>query len=183
MNCSGTAGDRRHATVSAGQRRMCGSMASPLLPVHFQKQESPPRPEPGGLGVQRSVWDLRNYGRARRYLLMRYVLSPPSRLKDSTAYPAFFIAPAMNPRTVCRCQPIVFMISEMVAPPFRRSMATTWAVRSEERRVGTEWALAAFLPFGAALAAVAFLVALALAGGPGRGPARALAARPSPPRL
>jgi hypothetical protein len=29
-----------------------------------------------------------------------------SGLKDSTTYPAFFIAPAMNPRTVCRCHPI-----------------------------------------------------------------------------
>src|ERR1035438_6620546 len=43
---------------------------------------------------------------------MRYVRSPPSGLKDSTVFPAFFIAPAMNPRTVCRCQPIFSMISK-----------------------------------------------------------------------
>jgi hypothetical protein len=34
----------------------------------------------------------------------------------------------MKPRTVCFCQPIVFMISASVAPFFRWSMATTWAV-------------------------------------------------------
>src|ERR1039457_1694028 len=71
-------------------------------------------------------------GRARRegpesYCLIRYVRSPLSDLKDSTVNPAFFIAPAMNPRTVCFCQPIVFMISAKVAPLLRWSMATTWA--------------------------------------------------------
>jgi hypothetical protein len=50
-------------------------------------------------------------GRARRdafqrYCLIRYVRSPRSDLKDSTVYPAFFITPAMNPRTVCFCQPV-----------------------------------------------------------------------------
>ena len=30
-----------------------------------------------------------------------------SDLKDSTLYPAFLIVPAMNPRTVCFCQPIL----------------------------------------------------------------------------
>ena len=39
--------------------------------------------------------------------------------------PAFFIAPAMNPRTVCFCQPIFSMISASVAPFFRWSMTTT----------------------------------------------------------
>jgi hypothetical protein len=34
-------------------------------------------------------------------LAIRYVRSPLSDLKDSTVNPAFFIAPAMNPRTVC----------------------------------------------------------------------------------
>src|ERR1035438_2814851 len=34
----------------------------------------------------------------------------------------------MNPRTVCFCQPILSMISASVAPFFRWSMATTWAV-------------------------------------------------------
>ena len=45
---------------------------------------------------------------------MRYVRSPSSGLKDSTCYPAFSIAPAMNPHTMCFCQPIFAMISEMV---------------------------------------------------------------------
>ena len=52
-------------------------------------------------------------------------LSPPG-LNDSTVYPAFFIAPAMNPRTVCRCQPILSMISSRDTPLLRCSKATTW---------------------------------------------------------
>jgi hypothetical protein len=32
---------------------------------------------------------------------------------------AFFIAPAMNPRTVCFCQPILSIISASVAPFLR----------------------------------------------------------------
>src|ERR1022692_2790169 len=48
------------------------------------------------------------------YASMRYVRSPSSGLKDSTCYPAFSIAPAMNPHTMCFCQPIFAMISEMV---------------------------------------------------------------------
>ena len=38
------------------------------------------------------------------------------------------MAPAMNPRTVCFCQPIFFMISISVAPPSRCNIVTTWAV-------------------------------------------------------
>src|ERR1039457_3133282 len=97
---------------------------------------------------------------------MRYVRSPPSGLKDSTVYPAFFIAPAMNPRTVCRCQLILSMISWRVAPFLRWSMATTWAVLLPSRGPALSSALAAFLALGAFLAAVVFLVALAFAGAP-----------------
>src|ERR1039457_3851137 len=95
---------------------------------------------------------------------MRYVRSPLSDLKDSTVYPAFFIAPAMNPRTVCFCQPILAMISASVAPFFRCSMATTWAVLLPSRGPALSSALAAFLALGAFFAVVVFLVALALAG-------------------
>ena len=56
------------------------------------------------------------------------VRTPPSGLNDSTVWPAFFIAPAIKPRTVCFCQPIFSMISGRVAPSFRSSMPTTWAV-------------------------------------------------------
>ena len=49
-------------------------------------------------------------------------------LKDSTACPAFFIAPAMKPRTVCFCHALVRMISVRVAPFLRRSMPITSAV-------------------------------------------------------
>src|ERR1017187_2666220 len=95
-------------------------------------------------------------GRARRegpesYWLIRYVRSPLSDLKDSTVNPAFFSAPATKPRTVCFCQPIFSIISASVAPFFRWSMATTWAVLVPSRGpsalglVAFAGALAAFL--------------------------------------
>jgi hypothetical protein len=87
-------------------------------------------------------------------------------LKDSTAYPAFFIAPAMNPRTVCFCQPIFSMSSVSVAPFFRWSIATTWAVLLPSRGLAVSGALASFLALGAFLAVVVFLVALAFVGAP-----------------
>src|ERR1017187_611529 len=115
-------------------------MAPPLLPVHFQKQESPPSRSRAG-----------QEGGVRCYLLIRYVRSPPSGLKDSTWYPAFFIAPARKPRTVCFCQPIFFITSASMAPPFRCSMATTWAVLLPSRGAAASFALTTFLPLGALL--------------------------------
>jgi len=70
-------------------------------------------------------------------------------------YPAFFIAPAMNPRTVWRCQPIFSIISTRVAPFFRWSIATTWAVLLPSRGPAVSRALAVLLPLGAFLAGVA----------------------------
>jgi hypothetical protein len=93
------------------------------------------------------------------------VRSPLSDLKDSTAYPAFFIAPAMNPRTVCRCHPILSMISASVAPFLRWSIATTWAVLLPSRGPAPS-VLAAVFALGVFLVAVAFLLALAFAGAP-----------------
>src|ERR1017187_5976252 len=130
-------------------------MAPPLLPVHFQKQESPPSRSRAG-----------QEGGVRCYLLIRYVRSPPSGLKDPTWYPAFFIAPARRPRTARCCQPIFFITSASVAPPFRCSMATTWAVLLLSRGAAASFALTAFLPLGALLGAVVFLAALPLAGAP-----------------
>jgi hypothetical protein len=72
----------------------------------------------------------------------------------------------MNPRTVCRCQPIFSMISARVAPFFRWSMTTTWAVLLPSRGALASCVLAARLPWGAFLAAVAFLVALPFVGAP-----------------
>jgi len=46
-------------------------------------------------------------GRISKLYLIRYARSPPTGLKDSTAWPAFFIAPAMNPRAVCFCHPML----------------------------------------------------------------------------
>src|ERR1017187_2543260 len=107
-------------------------------------------------------------GRARRegpesYWLIRYVRSPLSDLKDSTVYPAFFIAPAMKPRTVCFCQPIFSIISAKVAPFFRWSMATTWAVLLPSRGPS----VCGFVAFLGALAAcLAVLGALAFSWSP-----------------
>src|SRR6266849_6245246 len=71
----------------------------------------------------------------------------------------------MNPRTVCRNQPILSMISASVAPFLRWSIATTWAVLLPSLGPALSFAFAAFLPLGAFLAAVVFLLALAPASG------------------
>src|ERR1039458_4621135 len=94
----------------------------------------------------------------RCYGLIRYVRSPLSDLKDSTVKPAFFIAPAINPLTVCLCQSIFSIISTSVAPFFRCSMATTRAVLLPSRGPSA-FGLAAFLAgaiFGLAAAALGF---------------------------
>src|SRR5260370_38914958 len=72
----------------------------------------------------------------------------------------------MNPRTVCLCHPMVFMISEMVAPLFRRSISITWAVLLPSRGPVAAGAFAAFLAWGALWAAVAFLPAWPCNGAP-----------------
>src|ERR1035437_805451 len=73
----------------------------------------------------------------------------------------------MNPRTVCFCQPIFSMISDSMAPFFRWSMATTWAVLLPSRGPDSSLAgFAAFLALGEFLAPVVFVVDLALAGAP-----------------
>src|SRR6266550_4601584 len=72
----------------------------------------------------------------------------------------------MNPRTVCFCQPILLMISASVAPFIRWSIVTTCAVLLPSRGPALSFAFAAFLPLGAFLAAVVFLLALAFAGVP-----------------
>src|SRR5260370_6334090 len=96
---------------------------------------------------------------------MTQVRSPPSGLKDSTLYPAFFIAPAMNPLTVCRNQPIFSMISASVAPFLRWSIVTTCSVLLPSRGPAVSCTLAVFLPLVAFLAAVAFLPFFGLASG------------------
>jgi len=78
----------------------------------------------------------------------------------------FFIAPAMNPRTVHDFHPIFSAISASVAPFLRWSMAITWAVLLPSRGPAASRFLAAFLALGAFLAGLAFVVALALGGAP-----------------
>src|SRR5450756_264938 len=76
------------------------------------------------------------------------------------------MAPAMNPRTVCFCQPIFCMISIRVAPPLRCSIATTWAVLLPSRGAAASCGFAAFLPGGGFLAVVAVWPVFAVAGAP-----------------
>src|SRR5450755_1292205 len=109
----------------------------------------------------------------RRSYLMRYVRTPPSGLKDSTEWPAFFIASAMNPRTVCFCHPIVCTMSARVAPFLRRSMATTWAVLLPRPGAAISGVRASCLALGAFFMAVALRDTLLLTGaaiGPGAPP-------------
>ena len=94
----------------------------------------------------------------------------------------------MNPRTECGCQSVAFMISGMVAPPFRRGRSRTTAFLENSRgtaavaaflvlvfAVAGLAAFAAFLALGAPFLAVAFLVALVAFGATGA-PASAAAA-------
>src|SRR5437868_11948321 len=58
-------------------------------------------------------------------LVIRYDRSPPD-LSDTRFKPSFLrTVPAKNPRTECCCQPVIFMIVEIVAPPGLRSSAST----------------------------------------------------------
>src|SRR6202035_4898993 len=79
------------------------------------------------------------------------------------------MAPAMNPRTVWRCQPMLRISSLMLTPPLRCISAITWAILLPARgvlRVLANGVLPVFFPLGAALAAVAFFFALPWAGAP-----------------
>src|SRR5580700_2096623 len=71
----------------------------------------------------------------------------------------------MNPRTVWRCHPIALMISVIVAPLARCSIAITSAILLPARGP-SDSVFAAFLPLGAALTGVAFLDALPFVGAP-----------------
>src|ERR1700674_18441 len=65
----------------------------------------------------------------------------------------------MDPRTLCACQPVAFMISASVAPPDRFSKSSTLAVLLPSR------AAPAFLrPLGAFLAELPFLADLVFLG-------------------
>ena len=68
----------------------------------------------------------------------------------------------MNPRTVCFCQPFFSMISTSVAPFFRWSRATTWAVLEPSR--GPESFALVFLPLGRVLGRGGLLGRLPLRG-------------------
>src|SRR5580704_5130108 len=71
----------------------------------------------------------------------------------------------MKPRTVCFCQPILSMISASVAPFFRWSIATTWAVLLPSRAPSA----LGFVAFGALAAFLASVLFLGLAVAPALG--------------
>src|ERR1017187_4545230 len=81
----------------------------------------------------------------------------------------------MNPRTVQIFHANRSANSFKVAPFFRLSRAIAWAILLPSRGPVASFALAAFLALGAALAGVAFLVALPLPGAPLADCARPLA--------
>src|SRR5713101_5486866 len=59
---------------------------------------------------------------------MLYTRSPSARLAELTISPMFLpSAPLMNPRTLCFCQPVAFIISARVAPFLRWIRANTVA--------------------------------------------------------
>src|ERR1700687_1347202 len=69
----------------------------------------------------------------------------------------------MNPRTLCACQPLAFMISFRVAPPARFSRSRTFSVLLPWRAVDSLFAgLAAFAAVAPFFARAGFLGVLAL---------------------
>src|SRR5690348_4266502 len=79
----------------------------------------------------------------------------------------------MNPRTVCFCQPIFSMISVMVAPSFRWSIATTCAALLPSRAPWV-FTFALLRDLGAFLPAAVFFVVLPAFGAPSVEGARSL---------
>jgi hypothetical protein len=70
---------------------------------------------------------------------------------DLTLNPSFFASvPLMNPRTLCACQPVAFMISLRVAPSGRFSMSRTFALLLPSRASRRRWTgVGVFVPLGA----------------------------------
>src|SRR5258705_12955305 len=69
----------------------------------------------------------------------------------------------MNPRAVWACQPVAFITSARVAPPFRSSRPTTVAVLLPSRATGAA-AAPLFLALGRALGGAGLLARLGLRG-------------------
>src|SRR5690349_9123881 len=99
---------------------------------------------------------------------MLYTRSPSARLAELTVRPIFLpSAPEMNPRTLCFCQPVAFIISARVAPFLRWIRARTVAFLLPVRALAAPLAgfvagLPAFLA-GSTGVALATLAALGLA--------------------
>ena len=87
------------------------------------------------------------------YFAILYVRSPAAFLEDSIFSPPLLPRMLTNPRTVCRCQPVAFMISSSVAPFARCIIAITSAFLLVRSAFGLR---AAFLAGAAFFAAFAF---------------------------
>src|SRR5262249_9325852 len=94
------------------------------------------------------------------YFWIWYTRSPASFLADSILIPRFFPAVERNPRTLCACQSVAFMISARVAPLARPIKSRILAPLLSARGVFSALAafFAAFLVAG--LAALALFLAL-----------------------
>jgi hypothetical protein len=66
-------------------------------------------------------------GDRARYFPMRYVRSPASFLADSILTRRSLLAAEMNPRTLCACQSVAFIISASVAPFARAIISRIFA--------------------------------------------------------
>jgi hypothetical protein len=93
------------------------------------------------------------------YLAMRYTRSPAPFFEDSILTLCFLAAVEMNPRTLCACQSVAFMISARVAPLAHPIMSRIFApLLSARGAAALRSGLWAFLP-----AVAPFLGAAALA--------------------
>ena len=95
--------------------------------------------------------------------MIEYLRPPSSPFVEITAKPIFLpTVPEMNPRTVCGCQPVTFMISASVAPLARFISAITSACLFEPSGLVLR---AFFLAAAAFFVGLAFLVGLLYAFG------------------
>jgi hypothetical protein len=91
------------------------------------------------------------------YFVILYVRSPAAFLDESILWPPLLPRMLTNPRTVCRCQSVAFMISSRVAPFARCIIAITSAFLLARSPFDL---LASFLASVAFFAALAFLAGL-----------------------
>src|SRR5215475_6030421 len=88
------------------------------------------------------------------YFLIWYTRSPASFFSDSILIPRFFPAVERNPRTLCACHSVAFMISARVAPLGRAISSRIFAPLLSARGALGSLSAADFAAFFAGLAGV-----------------------------